>query len=267
MSSKIDRSDLIAAIHNLAEDLGSAPTRSEMNDRGAYSAQPFYNEFDGWNDALQAAGYDPNHRNHVPDDELLDDLRSVAEQLSRPPTFEDMKEHGEYHPTTLAARFGTFLNAREEAGLSGDKEMFGKRVDPADLVEDLRRLGEQIGRAPTQSEVREHGQFSVISFHRYFESFLKALDAAGYDLDDPNRAWPADYPSDWRNRRERVRARDGYCCVDCGMSQTEHQNHYSENLHVHHVATEGDPDDESNLVTLCTNCHPKWDRVAADPRK
>jgi hypothetical protein len=38
MSSQIDRSDLIAAIHDLAEDLGSAPTRSEMNDRGAYSA-------------------------------------------------------------------------------------------------------------------------------------------------------------------------------------------------------------------------------------
>jgi len=63
MSSQIDRSDLIAAIHDLAEDLGSAPTRSEMNDRGAYSARPFYNEFDGLNDALQAAGYDPNHRN------------------------------------------------------------------------------------------------------------------------------------------------------------------------------------------------------------
>jgi len=50
------------------------------------------------------------------------------------------------------------------------------------------------------------------------------------------------------------------------MSNTEHQNHYGEDFHVHHVASEGDPHDTSNLVTLCANCHPKWDRVAAAPR-
>jgi len=197
---------------------------------------------------------------------LLDDLRSVAEDLERPPTFEEMKERGEFHPTTLADRFGTFLEAREEAGLSGEFEMFGKRADDADLLDDLRRLGEVIGRAPTQVEVTERGRFSVQTYYRHFGGLLPALDAAGYVLDDPDREWPADYPDDWEERRQRVRARDGYCCTSCDMTQTEHQNHFDEKLHVHHVATEGDPDDESNLATICANCHPKWDRVAADPR-
>jgi len=266
MSSKIDRSDLIAAIHDLAGDVDGTPTKTDMNDNGAYSTTPYYSEFDGWNAALREAGYDPNH-GEVDDDDLLDDLRSVAMELDRAPTFEDMKTRGEYSPTTLARRFGTFLEAREEAGLSGRQEMYGKRADKADLLDDLRRLGEEIGRAPTQAEVDDRGQYAAQTYHRHFGSFLKSLDAAGFDTDDPDREWPADYPGDWIQRRERVRARDGYCCVDCDMSQTEHQNHYGQDLHVHHVASAGDPDDEGNLVTLCANCHPKWDRVAADPRE
>ena len=51
-------------------------------------------------------------------------------------------------------------------------------------------------------------------------------------------------------KRERIKERDGYACVECGESH---------NLHVHHVVSRenGGTDDDTNLVTLCKLCHAK----------
>ena len=62
--SAIAREDLLKAIRDLADELGEPPTRKQMNEQGRYSAQPYYNTFDGWNDALRAAGFDPHHEEY-----------------------------------------------------------------------------------------------------------------------------------------------------------------------------------------------------------
>lgn len=61
-----------------------------------------------------------------------------------------------------------------------------------------------------------------------------------------------------------IRERDGHRCRVCGVAQ---------NLHVHHILfrSQGGPDEDWNLITLCSSCHdvahglrkgrslPKWE--------
>ena len=78
------------------------------------------------------------------------------------------------------------------------------------------------------------------------------------------------YGPGWTERkRRRVRKRDGYRCVRCGTTQEEHKERHDQKLHVHHLTKARQLDDPekrnamSNLVTVCRDCHDKWERVAA----
>lgn len=53
----------------------------------------------------------------------------------------------------------------------------------------------------------------------------------------------------WSSRREAILNRDGYTCQICGKKHTR--------LEVHHIIfrSKGGTDDESNLITLCEDCH------------
>ena len=77
------------------------------------------------------------------------------------------------------------------------------------------------------------------------------------------------YGKGWNQRKKRsVRERDGYECVDCGTTQDEHKAEQGEKLHVHHLLKARNVDDPEernaaeNLVTLCRDCHRKWERVS-----
>ena len=55
----------------------------------------------------------------------------------------------------------------------------------------------------------------------------------------------------WFTIREFVLERDNYTCQDCGALL------FSPQLHVHHIKEQwdGGSDEESNLITLCPQCH------------
>lgn len=260
------KEELLEAIHDLAADLGRTPTQTEMNDRGEFSQHPYYTKFDGWNDALEAADLEPNHE-YVSDEELLESLREAAEELGRDPLAAEIGDMTGYARTTYSSRFGSWLEAREAAGLSGTEVKFNRSISPDDLLEDLKRLGGMVGRAPTQTEINTFGKFSHQSYYRAFNSLIDALERAGFEMHEADREWPTDYPDDWLDRAEKVRERDGQQCVVCGMTRDEHLNQYDTELNVHHVASETDPDALQNLVTICKGCHAKWDRVKKDPRE
>ncbi len=54
--------------------------------------------------------------------------------------------------------------------------------------------------------------------------------------------------------KEAVRARDGYRCRDCGMTQEEHLKQYEQILEVHRLIP-GIGYEVGVCVTLCVNCH------------
>lgn len=61
--------------------------------------------------------------------------------------------------------------------------------------------------------------------------------------------YDGDYPWDWDEIARGVRARDGWACTECGDSGVE--------LHVHHIVpiSMGGGHEDSNLTTLCKECH------------
>jgi hypothetical protein len=119
-------------------------------------------------------------RRRYSDEQILEALRASAERLGRSPT---MKEFGsdpeaEMHPQTVIEHFGTWNAAKRAAGLMPRR--FATREE---LVEQLRRLGEEVGRTPTAQDIRRRrGTMPSASLYWHtFGSLSTALREAGFD--------------------------------------------------------------------------------------
>ena len=62
----------------------------------------------------------------IPDEELLDDLRAVADELGRAPKRAEYREYGEYFTKTLTEHFGGWVEALDAAGLDPDTRAIGE---------------------------------------------------------------------------------------------------------------------------------------------
>ena len=116
---KIPREDLIAELTRLADELEKVPTAREMNEHGAYSYETYHNRFGSWNEALTAAGYQPRPNTKTPTierNDLIAELTRLGDELDKPPTSDEMVEHGAYSSHTYKDRFGSWNEALKAAG-------------------------------------------------------------------------------------------------------------------------------------------------------
>jgi len=79
------------------------------------------------------------------------------------------------------------------------------------------------------------------------------------------------YGPGWNKaKRQSVRERDDHTCQDprCSVTQDDHSDEYGEKLHVHHLRKAREVDDperrnaKKNLITLCRDCHKRWEKIA-----
>ena len=73
--------------------------------------------------------------------------------------------------------------------------------------------------------------------------------AAEPDIALPDYTWDGSSAhAEWRNTKDEIVARDGYCCADCGSR---------DNLDINHIIPrhKGGQDTPDNLITLCERCH------------
>jgi DNA-binding CsgD family transcriptional regulator len=79
------------------------------------------------------------------------------------------------------------------------------------------------------------------------------------------------YGHGWNiSKKREVRKRDNHTCQDprCSVTQTDHIDKHDEKLHVHHLRKARNVDDpekrnaKENLITLCRNCHTRWEKIA-----
>lgn len=55
--------------------------------------------------------------------------------------------------------------------------------------------------------------------------------------------------------REKIKERDGFACLKCGMIETAIKALPKGRLEVHHLDHDPENLSESNLITLCSSCH------------
>lgn len=174
----LTKDDLIAELRALADDLGDAPTVSQMNDQGAYWGSTYRKHFGSWNDALEAAGLtgrEPGGR--IPTDDLLEELQRLADELGEPPSRGQLREHGAYDSDPYRRRFGSWSAALEAAGFEPAPAPASTKLTADQLQQELARLADDLGKQPTMREMSEHGQHSPNTYVRHFGSWSAAIEA------------------------------------------------------------------------------------------
>jgi Homing endonuclease associated repeat len=130
-------------------------------------------------DALEA--FQAGIRKQYSDEEMLEQLRASAQRLGKSPTMREFAADPEstIHPQTVIARFGSWNRAKRTAGLAPRR--FATREE---LLEQLRSLGEELGRVPTARDLDEHrGRMPSKSLYWHtFGSLATALREAGFDV-------------------------------------------------------------------------------------
>ncbi|MFB6229317.1 MAG: homing endonuclease associated repeat-containing protein [Halobacteriales archaeon] len=181
--SPISKDEIIEEISRLATD-GTPPTTDQMDDEGAYSARTCGDQFGTWNDAVRAAGYEPlGTAPEYTDEELLDEIRRLAEEVGKPPTTREMIEHGEYTASVYFRRFDSWNDAVSEAGFMPN-ETFGdpadQRIPISELLDEINAVAKRVDGRPTTEDMLEYGEYSVTPYVNRFGSWNNALERAGF---------------------------------------------------------------------------------------
>ena len=135
------------------------------------------------------AGIDPDElasfqtaiRKRYSDEQILEELRSHAARIGRSPTMKEFAADPgtRVHPQTVIEHFGTWNAAKRAAGLVPRR--FATREE---LLDVLRRLGEELGRTPTARDLDDRrGRIPSKSLYWHtFGSLAGALREAGFDV-------------------------------------------------------------------------------------
>lgn len=204
------------------------------------------------------------HRN-IPDSDLLDDLRAVAEKLgTKKLSSREYNDNGaKYTAGTIAARFGSWNIALEKADLS---LVHQREVSKEELFENLEHVWISIGRQPVFRDMKE--PISKYSTHQYvakFGTWRKGLEAfveyinsdSAMDVEVENvpltilktedtfKHKTKRFPSE--RLKVQVLMRDGNKCRLCGVTLT------GDKIHFDHIIpwSKGGETTLENLQILC----------------
>ena len=132
-------------------------------------------------DPKALAEFQAGIRRRYTDEQILQELRASAERLGRSPTMKEFAADpgSQVHPQTVIEHFGTWNAAKRAAGLMPRR--FATREE---LLEQLRRLGTELGRTPSADDVksRRGAMPSTSLYWHTFGSLTTALREAGFDV-------------------------------------------------------------------------------------
>ncbi len=120
-------------------------------------------------------------RRRYTDEQILEELRASAARTGRSPTMREFAADAgaRVHPQTVIEHFGTWNAAKRAAGLTPRRF-----ISREELLEQLRTLGEELGRTPTARDVDDHRDrvASKSLIWHTFGSLAAALREAGFDV-------------------------------------------------------------------------------------
>lgn len=232
------------------------------------------NRFGSWNSALLQSNLSIGKRNSIPHQELLIDLKQVAERLgTKIVSVKAYAAIGNFSASTISKAFGSWSKALTAAGLEVSSAWHPKANDD-ELLSNLATAWEILGRQPKQNDLRPPlSRFSADTYKRRFGSWRKALqffventadDAPSTSSTEsiiainnitppPSEKHRTQRDPSWR-LRFLVNRRDRFTCRACGRSPA---NDIGVVLHVDHIVpwSKGGETTLNNLQTLCEKCN------------
>jgi len=176
--------DLREEMQRVYEKLGHPPTTSELNEHGNIRSNTYYRRVgDSWDDILANFGYDPSNSGSKVFDEqaLLDEIKNVAAKIGRQPTGDEFREHGQYPIDRYYSVFDGWVDAIKKAGYDAAIRP-NDGIDIQELISDIRRVADDIGRSPSSTEYSEKSKYSLDAVYTRFDSWDDALEAADLEV-------------------------------------------------------------------------------------
>ncbi|SNR51745.1 homing endonuclease associated repeat-containing protein [Halorubrum vacuolatum] len=175
----IPRDALINEIRRLSDCLGRTPTAEDMETEGEFGAKTFSTKFGTWNNALRSAGFEPNRQKNLSKEVLIAELTRLEDKYGRPPTAKEMEGDGLYSVGTFSRSFGSWNEALISAGFEVHNRT---NIPKEELLTELSRLHESLGRTPTVEDMDILGRFAHATYSTAFGTWNNALREAGLDL-------------------------------------------------------------------------------------
>ena len=267
---------LLEDIKSVALSLSkSSITKEDYNQYGRFSAATMQKRFGSWNNALEKSGCTVQKRVDIPREELLIDLKRVANEIGKATVTRDVyRSQGEFADSTLSRVFGSWPKALEAAGLNVSAGA-RRNATEEELFSNMANVWEHVGRQPRQGDFQPPiSSFSDYPYtHRFcswrnaLEAFVKAANGgefiekkAGFLKPLSLVALPANQSKHKTSRdpswrvRFLVMRRDRFTCCNCGRSPATVLGLI---LHVDHKVawSKGGETILENLQTLCQACN------------
>jgi hypothetical protein len=117
------------------------------------------------------------------DDELLDDLKKIAAQLSKDyVTKDEYDQHGRLCSATFAKRFGSWGKSHELAGL---RRVRNFQATAEDCIADIQQVASKLNtNCITNEDYKKHGKFSLPLITKRVGSWKTAIERAGLNLSE-----------------------------------------------------------------------------------
>jgi 5-methylcytosine-specific restriction endonuclease McrA len=148
-----------------------------MDKEGRFSVYSYYQTFGSWQTALRECGFTPRTGGiEYTEEELLNGLHQLTADLGRPPTTAEMTQEGEYGIGAYQRHFGTWNKALETAGYDPHVLI---DIPKSDLIDELERVHNRLGRSPTREEFAEISSYSTQPYRTSFGSWNGALRETG----------------------------------------------------------------------------------------
>ncbi|OHD97008.1 MAG: hypothetical protein A3E21_05510 [Sulfurimonas sp. RIFCSPHIGHO2_12_FULL_36_9] len=202
-----------------------------------------------------------SHNRNVPDQDLIDDLKRVADELGKDKvTIDEYNDRGKYHNSTLNRRFGSWFKALEKAGLKNTRTL---NITNEELFENLVEVWTSLGRQPKYSDLtKDVSKYSSGTYEKRFGGWRKSLEAFVAWVNEgelpelntePQQSSQKRTPRNinWR-LRAMVLMKDGAKCKLCGATPQD-----GAKLHVDHIVpwANGGETVFENLQILCDKCN------------
>ncbi len=175
----VDDKTLLEDLRRVAGELEkNSLSQVEYSNAGRFHSATVKSRFGSWNRALELARLETRKLMNIASEELLADIRRVAERLNESVlTVELYDEFGKYSSAAVARRFGGWIAALGLAKLTTSTR-YHVRISDDVLFGNLEKVWTALGRQPRRDEM--HPPLSQVSHATYknrFGSWRKALEA------------------------------------------------------------------------------------------